>query len=238
MAYNLTDRRPIAARRLRVMNVLAHRLASAGASANAISIFGVLCATVAAAALAWTGHAEPSLARWLWLLAAFGVQGRLLCNLLDGMVAIERGTASPLGEIFNEVPDRYSDVVILVCLGYAAGGLAALGWAAALAAVLTAYIRAVGKSLGQPSDFRGIMAKQQRMFLVTLLGLAGLVAPEAVAQHRVTAWTAGIIALGALVTCAGRLGRIVSKLGGATEPIHDAAPQTQDAGGASQEDGA
>lgn len=238
MAYNPTDRRPIAARRLRVMNVLAHGLASAGLGANAISIFGTLCATIAAASLVGTAHVEPSLARWLWLLAAVGVQGRLLSNLLDGMVAIERGTASPLGEIFNEVPDRYSDAVVLVCLGYAAGGLAALGWAAALAAVLTAYIRAVGKSLGQPSDFRGIMAKQQRMFLVTLLGVSGLIAPGAIAQHRVAAWAAGIIALGALVTCAGRLGRIVSKLGRTTGPMQGAEPHTQESARVPKAEGA
>lgn len=212
MAYEVTDRRPIAARRLRVIHAAARRLASVGVSANAISVLGMFCATLAGAALVGTAFVEPNVARALWLAAAVGVQGRLLCNLLDGMVAIERGTASPLGEVFNEVPDRYSDAVILVALGYAAGGMPASGWAAALAAVLTAYVRAVGKGLGQPSDFRGPMAKQQRMFLVTLLAVVGLAAPGAVEEYRMAAWVAAVMALGALVTALLRLGRIVSQL--------------------------
>src|SRR5687767_1467213 len=171
MAYEVADRRPIAARRLGMMRAIAALLARAGVSANAISMFSMLCATAAGVALFGTRQVAPDTARLLWLAAAVCVQMRLLCNLFDGMVAIERGTASPVGEIFNEVPDRYSDSVILVGLGYAAGGWPEAGWAAALAAVLTAYIRAVGKGLGLPSDFRGPMAKQQRMALVTLLGL-------------------------------------------------------------------
>ncbi len=35
----------------------------------------------------------------------------------------------------------------------------------------TAYVRAVGRAAGAPSDFRGPMAKQQRMFCVTLLAV-------------------------------------------------------------------
>ena len=34
----------------------------------------------------------------------FGVLGRLLCNLLDGMVAVEGGKRSKSGELYNDVP--------------------------------------------------------------------------------------------------------------------------------------
>ena len=37
----------------------------------------------------------------------------LLANLLDGLVAVEGGRRSPTGELFNEVPDRVSDVLVL-----------------------------------------------------------------------------------------------------------------------------
>src|SRR5438105_2817615 len=47
----------------------------------------------------------------LYLTAAGCIQLRLLCNLLDGMVAIEGGFRSRSGEVFNELPDRVSDVV-------------------------------------------------------------------------------------------------------------------------------
>ena len=37
-----------------------------------------------------------------FLLAIVGIQGRLLCNLLDGMVAIEGGRKTRSGELFND----------------------------------------------------------------------------------------------------------------------------------------
>ena len=96
------------------------------------------------------------------------VQARLLANLLDGMVAIGRGVASPTGELFNEVPDRVSDTAVLVGLGVAAGSVA-WGLAAALAAMATAYVRlpSGGGSDGFRATFGGPMAKQHRMALVT-----------------------------------------------------------------------
>ena len=86
-------------------------------------------------------------------------------------MAIKKGSASPVGELYNEVPDRLSDTFILVGIGYAAGGSPELGMFAALGAVLTAYVRALGKALTGKQDFCGPMAKQQRMFIVTLTAL-------------------------------------------------------------------
>ncbi len=81
----------------------------------------MLCG-LAAGALFYTTALHPEFARLTWLLAAALVQLRLLANMFDGMVAVETNTASPVGELFNEVPDRVSDAAILVGLGYAAGG--------------------------------------------------------------------------------------------------------------------
>jgi phosphatidylglycerophosphate synthase len=164
------DRRPIAARELGVFKRLATRLARAGVSANGISVAGMIAGVAAGAAL-WGTSRLPEHARWLWVAAALCVQLRLIANLLDGMVAIESGTASKVGELYNEVPDRVSDTATLVGLGYALGGDPILGWAAALAAMFTAYVRTTGKSAGAKHDFRGPMAKQQRMALVTLTAL-------------------------------------------------------------------
>ena len=49
------------------------------------------------------------------------MQLRLLCNMLDGMVAVEGGKGSRTGEIYNEVPDRIADPLLLVPAGYAIG---------------------------------------------------------------------------------------------------------------------
>jgi phosphatidylglycerophosphate synthase len=177
-----SDRRPIAARRLGVVQRLAALLVRRGASADGISLAGMaagLLAGLCLAAIAWW----PGAAMALWLLGALFIQLRLLANLLDGMVAIGRGIASPAGELFNEVPDRVSDTAVLAGLGIAAGDLA-LGLAAALAAMATAYLRAVGKAAGAPSDFRGPMAKQHRMALVTALAIACALLPAG--------WTAAL----------------------------------------------
>ena len=80
----------------------------------------------------------------LWLLAAGTVQLRLLANLMDGMVALASYEASPVGELYNEIPDRIEDVLILIGLGYAAGGAPTMGYGAAVLAVFVAYVRAMG----------------------------------------------------------------------------------------------
>ena len=86
------------------------------------------------------------------------------------MVAIEGGLKSKTGEIFNEFPDRLSDVLILVSAGYSITSVSwarDLGWAAAILAVLTAYVRAFGGLVGTSQYFCGPMAKSQRMAVMT-----------------------------------------------------------------------
>jgi hypothetical protein len=64
--------------------------------------------------------------------------------------------------IFNDIPDRISDALLLVSAGYAISIIswgAALGWCAALLAVMTAYVRTLAASLGAPVNFQGPMAK-------------------------------------------------------------------------------
>jgi phosphatidylglycerophosphate synthase len=198
------DRRPIAARELGVTKRLAGWLVARGASADAISLWGMaagLLAGLALAATVWLGTDWP-----FWLLGALLIQLRLLANMLDGMVALGRGIASPAGELFNEAPDRVSDSAVLVGLGIAAGSLA-LGLGAALAAMLTAYVRCVGRAAGAPSDFRGPMAKQQRMFLATIVALAMALLPAG--------WTEGLPALALWVILALSLVTAWRRLAGA-----------------------
>lgn len=199
------DRRPIAARGLRVNVALANWLVRRRASPDAISLAGMACALLAGWALAVApGH------WWLWLAGAVLVQARLMANLLDGMVAIGRGVASATGELFNEIPDRVSDTAVLAGLGIAADA-PWLGLAAALAAMATAYVRAVGRGLGQASDFCGPMAKQQRMAVVTAAAVWCAATPPALAAPAPAVALALILAL-ALVTAGRRLFRLAMSL--------------------------
>ena len=141
------ERRPIAARRWGSARALAGWLARRGVSPNAVSIAGLVCGVGAGVALATTALA-PAYARVAWVGAAALIGLRASANMLDGMVAVEFGRASPVGELYNEVPDRVSDATMLIGLGYASGGIAWLGYTTACAAVLVAYVRAVGRVAG------------------------------------------------------------------------------------------
>ncbi|MBI4660239.1 MAG: CDP-alcohol phosphatidyltransferase family protein [Verrucomicrobia bacterium] len=216
--YQPGERRPIAARNLKLSQSLARWLARQGASPNAISVTGMTCGILAGFVLAATSFASGN-ARWCWISGAVLIQLRLLANLLDGMVAIESQRASPLGELYNEIPDRLSDAATLIGLGYSTGGSSTLGYAAAAAAVLTAYVRAQGKVAGARQHFCGPMAKQQRMFVVTLIGVYCAVAPLAwqPVWGDETGWgipAAGLalIVVGSVITAIRRLIRVADDL--------------------------
>lgn len=150
------------------------------------------------------------------LACALCVQLRLLCNLLDGMVAIEGGRKSAVGALYNELPDRIADSLFSVALGYAIDEVW-LGWFAALAAAITAYVRTLGGALGFPQDFRGPMAKPHRMATLTvglLLAAAEHAWRGSVNSLELAAW---IIALGSVVTCCTRTHALARRLQAAAQ---------------------
>ncbi len=172
------ERRPIATRELGISKRIATAMAGMGWTPNGISIAGMIAGILAGFAF-WLTTVQSNL-MWLWfLVGAALVQLRLLANMLDGMVAVEQKLTSPLGELYNEVPDRVSDVATLVGFAYAAASWPLAGWIAAVLAVSTAYVRAAIKAAGGPQDFVGPMAKPHRMFLVTLTALYCGLAPAA-----------------------------------------------------------
>lgn len=198
-------RRPIAARSSAWAGALSAWLARAGVTPNSISVISILFGAAGGLLIFYAAHPLG------WLIAAACVQLRLVCNLLDGMVAIEGGRKTKRGPIYNEFPDRIADTFFLVPLGYAAGE-PWLGWACALLAALTAYVRVFGGAVGLSQDFSGIMAKQRRMAALT----AGLVAQSVEWLFWPSHWsllvTAGVIAAGSLVTCITRTVKIARAL--------------------------
>lgn len=199
------NRRPIKTRQAGWAQRSAAALASRGVSPNAISLASILFAIGGALAILFVPTTTG------YIVGALSVQLRLICNLLDGLVAVEGGRGTPSGPLFNEIPDRIADSVLLVALGYAAGE-AWIGWLAALVAALTAYIRTLGGALGQEQDFRGPMSKSQRMFVMTVALLAAAVElPVAGSRH---ALLVGIILItaGSLATCLNRTVAIARRL--------------------------
>ena len=216
LAGDGADRRPLTSRNTRWAGALARRLARGPLTPNGISMLSVVFATLAGAAFWASGRTEGGAQAALLVAAALGCQLRLLCNLLDGMVAVEGGRGTPDGPFWNEAPDRVADVVILVGAGLGAHE-PALGWAVATLAVGTAYMRELGRANGTGSDFGGPMAKPHRMALMTggalvaaVVSLLPVGAPVgALGILEIALW---IVAAGALLTVVLRSRRLSAAL--------------------------
>lgn len=188
------DRRPLKSRGTRWAAAATRLLLATRLSANAVSVLGILFAALGA----WAAIEAPD-RPLLYLAALAGIQLRLLCNMLDGLIAVEGGRGSPLGALFNEVPDRIEDSLLLAAFGIAAGSLA-LGLFAALLACFAAYLRLLGGTFGLPQDFRGPMAKPHRMAALSLTAIAALVEALAWGSDRSLAIGLWIIVAGTVVT--------------------------------------
>lgn len=210
---NIT-RRPLKSRDTKWAKAIASRLARAGIRPNFISVAGTFFAAGAGVSFWFAGQTSHD---WHWsvllILAVAGMQLRLLCNLFDGMVAIEGGFKTKAGEIFNELPDRFSDAFIFIGAAYSFPAFTwtfELGWAAAVLAVITAYVRALGASMGADQHFIGPMAKQQRMALMTAACVVGAAAPFWDCLANAIPVALGLIVIGCIITIFRRCNRIAS----------------------------
>ena len=210
------NRRPIKARQTRFASASARWLQQRGATPNGISVASIFFAALAGMSLyAAFITSSTILPLILFIFAALMIQGRLLCNLLDGMVAVEGGLKSPAGAVYNELPDRIADTLILIGAGYGAAHFTpqadTLGWVAAFFAVMTAYVRVLGGSCGLEQRFSGPMAKQHRMALLTLGCIISAFLPQSTAAWLffVLLW---VIILGSLITTFFRTHKILQEL--------------------------
>ncbi len=206
------SRRPLKSREAKWPRVLAARLVTHGLTPNQISIASVALSAIGAACLLGAAHRLGTTEAVLFIAAAICIQLRLVCNLLDGLIAVEGGLKTKSGEIFNEFPDRVADVLLFIAAGYSVqlecAAAVEMGYLCAIVSVMVAYVRVFGGSAGFPQDFCGPMAKQQRMAALTIASL--LSAAEAFARwdHRVMLLALVLIFVGSLITAARRTLRI------------------------------
>ena len=211
------DRRPLRSRDARLVQRLAVGLHRLGATPNAVSATSVVFALLAASAFCLSGLVD-SLSRALLLaLAAGGMGLRLLCNVLDGLLAVEHGRGSPTGPIWNELPDRISDTLIIVGAGYGAALMGAawaapLGWLAAVLALLTAYVRELGRGLGQPADYSGLGPKPIRMAILAIGALLGALEPMWAGRGEALGGAVVLTGLASAVTVFTRTRRLAQRL--------------------------
>jgi len=208
-------RRPLTSRNTRWAAAIAGLLARNGVRPNFISVASIVFAAGAGLCLWFVGYEGKSAAPWLFIGAAALIQLRLLCNLFDGMVAIEGGFKTKSGEIYNELPDRFSDAFILIGAGYClppSDGMPLLGWLCAVLAVMTAYARALGASAGAGQQFCGPMAKPHRMATLTVACVVSALLVWMKVEFPLMKWTLVLIATGCVVTVFRRTHRIIREL--------------------------
>lgn len=217
-----TDRRAIPQRSSTWAAKLADAMVAAKLTPNRVSVGSVVFAIIGGLGFLCSALVATDGARAAWLIvAAVCIPLRLLLNMLDGMLAVEKGLHTPTGDLFNEVPDRLADLVLLATAGYATLGIwttgsvdwgVVLGWSAAAFAILTAYVRTLGAANGVGNFFDGPMAKPARMWVLVIASLASLLEPLFDARGLLLAVALVVILLGSVLTVVMRLRRIAAAL--------------------------
>ncbi|RNF82286.1 CDP-alcohol phosphatidyltransferase family protein [Lysobacter psychrotolerans] len=194
-------------------------LRARGATPNRLSWSSVVFAMVAGLSLMLALREPPASAAALLVIAAVAMQARLASSRLDGLLATYARLRGRAGEVYNDAPDRAADALVFVGLGYGLAPTFAwgvdLGWAAALLALSTAYVRVLGVACGLPERADGLMPRRRRMAVMSVAALIAAVL-VGVGETRLAAWALAVatalVATGAAVTAALRLRAIVHRL--------------------------
>lgn len=207
-------RRVLASRNKAWVQYIAKSLTKTSISPNQISVLSTIFSLIAAYGFYKLREHPDSL--WSLLVVA-GIQLRLFCNLMDGLVAVEGGKKSVLGDLFNDIPDRISDALIFIGLGYSISSHFLgwhLAWLAGLLSISTAYVRYVGAATVNYHFYLGPMAKQHRMALLTV---SSLLTPfcggiESLKNNNLLYLTLLLINFGLIVTLVRRTKKIAEEL--------------------------
>jgi archaetidylinositol phosphate synthase len=150
------------------------------------------------AGLAFWGAGANRLA--LWIVPPC-VLLRLICNLMDGLIAREQGVADAMGEVKNELGDRLADTAIflgLICGGYADPRLASF----ALALILIgSFLGILSKALGGSRLYIGLFGKGDRMISLALFTLYPALSGNLASYN----WYLGLAVCAATITIFQRL---------------------------------
>jgi phosphatidylglycerophosphate synthase len=206
--YAPTSRRPIAGVFRRTAEGATRWCVDRRIHPDAISYFSMIAAALAALCFWQSGKHL-----WLLVIAPAFCYLRLWCNMLDGMVALASGQASWRGEILNDLPDRVSDVIIFAGIAHSGLMHSAVGYWAAIFALMTAYVGTFGQAVGVQREFSGMMSKPWRMVALHIGAWITLAAPATrFTTLTIFDWTCLLIIAGCVQTIAVRLQRIMRAL--------------------------
>ncbi len=174
----------------RLLRPITRSLASAGVTANQVTVAAAAlsCAVGACVAL-WPGD------RWPLLVLPGFLFVRMALNAIDGMLAREHGMKSRLGAILNEVGDVVADTALYLPLAAVPGFNPTLVVLSSILAVISEMTGVVAVQIGASRRYDGPMGKSDRAFAFGLIALlAGLGVPMAPWVNYGLALIAGLLA--------------------------------------------
>ena len=127
-------------------------------------------AVIAAAGTGWCFYKANELPILL-IVSIVLILLRMTLNTLDGIMAIERGNLSLKGEIVNALPDRYSDVFMVIGIALSPLCRDWLGIAALCTMFLVSYTGMMGKALTVSWQHHGPMGKVERLIVIMIFSL-------------------------------------------------------------------
>jgi CDP-diacylglycerol--glycerol-3-phosphate 3-phosphatidyltransferase len=156
-----------------LLRPIARSCATAGVTANMVTITAMLVSLALGAVLAFYGERREVfllLPLWMFLRMAF--------NAIDGMLAREFGQKSALGAYLNELSDVVSDAALYLPFVT----IAPFGWDSVGAVVFLSAVSemagALGPMVGGERRYDGPMGKSDRAFVFGALGLATALLPD------------------------------------------------------------
>jgi CDP-diacylglycerol--glycerol-3-phosphate 3-phosphatidyltransferase len=135
-----------------------------------INILGLIASVIMAGCILLSVHHAMAL-----ILVPFLAFFRTACNALDGLVSRRLGVASSMGEVFNELIDRISDILIFISLILLPQTHDMLGYLALLIVLLNSYLGILSKSAGGSRQYGGLMGKADRMIYISVAALVVLI---------------------------------------------------------------
>ena len=97
---------------------------------------------------------------------------RMTLNTIDGVIAIERGNLRLKGEIVNALPDRYSDIFVLIGIAMSPLCNPFFGMLAMASMFLVSYTGMLSKALGANWQHQGPLGKVERIVLIMFFSIA------------------------------------------------------------------
>jgi|APTNR8051073442_1049403.scaffolds.fasta_scaffold38293_2 CDP-diacylglycerol--glycerol-3-phosphate 3-phosphatidyltransferase len=182
---------------------LVGRLASAGVTANQVTVAAAGLSIMTGVALAGFGPANP----WLFWLLAPVLLVRMALNAIDGMLAREHGQASRLGFFLNELGDVVSDLALTLPFALVAPFTTAGVVAFALAAIIAEFAGVLGIGLGAGRRYDGPLGKSDRALAI---GLLGALVGSSISLPSIAAWIFPALALLAGFTAVNRVRRALN----------------------------